>query len=580
MTKRVASKPKRTRTSTQEQEEPRSPETMAGGSRNRWRVIAGLVGALAIFLALYLLRLDRTAGLVVDDAWYIVLAKALATGQGYRLINSPLEGIFPLYPPAFPWLLSLVFRVAPEFPQNVWLLKSVSIVAMLGVGLFSHHYFTRYREMSSFLAFGVAFATATVPALVFLATSTVMSECVFTLSQLLTIIAVERCVKEAQSRRGELFAILAAVAAAFSFLTRAAGVGLLAGVFLYLLKERLTRTALIFAVGVALLAGPWTLYAQRNTPTPEQQRIHGGHIVQPYAQQFWQWQAGVKTSGKVRVSDLPERAWNNLYYILGDDIGGVVSEGLIQLISPNEMGSVQQFHVIALALSALAMIGFVAVARARLTAAEYVIVFSLTVTLLWPWAPFRFVLPLAPFLLFYTVIGLRVIFQLLQRWQGKEKPQARQKALGVAVGVIIALNLYVHVTYILDKFKIKSEKGVEWLSAFEEGEQVFKWVREKTSPNDVVVSGNPGMVYLYTGRKALAFENPSENWEDWKRLGVRYLVYAPPSTAPEPSLAEGRYNFAYRSSGALGLRVTDFGPPASRLSWGGVGTPPKFEIFK
>ncbi len=580
MTKRAASKPKRIRTATAEQGEQRSLEVIASGRQNRWKAIAALAGALAVFMAIYLLRLDHTAGLVVDDAWYIVLARSLATGQGYRLINSPLEGIFPLYPPAFPWLLSLVFRVSPEFPQNVWLLKSVSIAAMLGVGLFSYHYFARYRETPRFLAFGVALATATVPPLVFMATSTVMSECVFTLSQLLTIIAAERCAKEAQGRRVWLFAILASAAAAFSFLTRAAGIGMLAGVFLYLLKKRLASAALIFAVGVALFAGPWTLYAQRNTPTPDQARIHGGHIVQPYTEQFWHLQAGARSSSKISVSDLPERAWNNLLYIVGDDIGTVVSTGLIQLISPDIMNTLHQLNAISLLLSVLIIIGFVAVAREGMTVAEYVIIFSFVVILLWPWAPFRFVLPLAPFLIFYALMGLRAIFRLQRHWQRREKPRAQRMALGVAAGVIIALNLYVHVTYILDKFKIGSEKGVDWLSVFEEGEQMFKWVREKTSPDDAVVAANPAMVYLYTGRKTLAFETPAENWEDWKRLGVRYLVYGPPSPVPELSLAEGRYNVVYRSSGTRGLRVTDFGPPDKRPQWGGLAGPPKFETFK
>ena len=81
-------------------------------------------------LPIYLLRLDGTAGMMGDDAWYILLAKSLADGHGYWLTNAPLAGILPQYPPGFPALLSLVFQLHPEFPGNVWLLKSVSIAAM------------------------------------------------------------------------------------------------------------------------------------------------------------------------------------------------------------------------------------------------------------------------------------------------------------------------------------------------------------------------------------------------------------------------------------------------------------------
>jgi hypothetical protein len=64
-----------------------------------------------------------------DDAWYALLAKALATGQGYTLINSPNEGIVPIYPPFYSSVLSLVFLMGPQFPENIFFLKSVSPVS-------------------------------------------------------------------------------------------------------------------------------------------------------------------------------------------------------------------------------------------------------------------------------------------------------------------------------------------------------------------------------------------------------------------------------------------------------------------
>ena len=119
------------------------PDQLRSG---RWVAVASGAGALAFCLIIYLLRFDQIVGQAWDDAWYVLLAKALATHQGYTLINSPVSGIVPsLYPPAFPWLLSLVYRLGPEFPQNIWLLKSVSIAAMLGAGGVSYSYFRRER---------------------------------------------------------------------------------------------------------------------------------------------------------------------------------------------------------------------------------------------------------------------------------------------------------------------------------------------------------------------------------------------------------------------------------------------------
>ena len=95
------------------------------------RVAAGAVAAAV--LAVYVLRLDSAAGLFVDDAWYIVLAKSLWQGDGFRLISSAVSPILPAFPPGFPLILAPVFGIAGDFPANVVVFKTFSILAMCGV---------------------------------------------------------------------------------------------------------------------------------------------------------------------------------------------------------------------------------------------------------------------------------------------------------------------------------------------------------------------------------------------------------------------------------------------------------------
>src|SRR5690242_1713578 len=246
-----------------------SKEPQSTSKLNLWPAAAA-AGAGAIFIIIYSMRLDKVVGMFQDDAWYALLGKALATGQGYTLINSPTPGILPLYPPAFPFLLSLAFRIAPQFPQDLWLLKSVSIVAMLVAGIACYYYFTKYRNLPTYLALAIAAVVALNPGLVFLATSSLMSECVFTLAQMAALVAVERCVAARDGGPFWLFALLAAAATSWAFLTRSMAAGLILAALVYLLKERLFKSAVVFAVGVALLAGSWTLYSRAKAPTSEQ----------------------------------------------------------------------------------------------------------------------------------------------------------------------------------------------------------------------------------------------------------------------------------------------------------------------
>lgn len=213
--------------------------TAQAAPHSQRRSAAIIIAAVSLlFAAIYGLRFNEAAGLVGDDAWYALLAKALATGQGFSLISSPLPGILPSYPPGFPLLLSLIFKVAPRFPENAWLLKAVSILAMYGTGAVTYRYLTRSRGLSPQPALGAAVVVVLMPAFVFLATSTVMSECVFTLSQLLTVAVMEACVESKDRQIEWRLAAAGAVLASFTFLTRSVAIGLIAAVMLYLLKEK------------------------------------------------------------------------------------------------------------------------------------------------------------------------------------------------------------------------------------------------------------------------------------------------------------------------------------------------------
>ena len=57
---------------------------------------------MLVTLPIYVLRLNGAAGMMVDDAWYMLLAKSLAEGSGYKLISSAAVAILPLYPPGIP----------------------------------------------------------------------------------------------------------------------------------------------------------------------------------------------------------------------------------------------------------------------------------------------------------------------------------------------------------------------------------------------------------------------------------------------------------------------------------------------
>ncbi|MCC6389370.1 MAG: hypothetical protein IT167_02110, partial [Bryobacterales bacterium] len=64
-----------------------------------------------------------------DDGMYWVSAKALATGQGYRIISYPDAPFQTKYPPVLPLLLAGVWKLFPAFPENMpWAMAAVALM--------------------------------------------------------------------------------------------------------------------------------------------------------------------------------------------------------------------------------------------------------------------------------------------------------------------------------------------------------------------------------------------------------------------------------------------------------------------
>lgn len=515
---------------------------------HRLRHVVATLIVMLVALPIYLLRLNGAAGLMVDDAWYVLLAKSLADGSGYRIISSATAAVLPLYPPGFPAILSLVFRLSPDFPDNVALLKSVSIAAMMGVGLLSSIYLRAHQGLSREMAGCVAVATAVVPAFVFLATSTVMSECVFTLAQLATVVLIHRSVESPNERRRLLYAIAAAAIAAASVLIRSAAAGLIVAVAFWLLKERLWKSAALFGAVVVLCLLPWMTYASAHAPTAQQRLAHGGAIVYSYSDQFWMRWAGAPGFGRISVGDIPARIATNLTDVFARDMGGIFvptflrgasesgeeafSLGGSPLRLPSGMDVAAVTMTISLALGAIVLTGFIATARRRMTVAEFLVPISLAVVLLWPFWSFRFVLPLTPFLFFYLVIGLQVLTRSLQ-------------VARITLLCIIGLNLYDHAGYILLARNQHTASRGEWLANAREVDAALDWVRDNLGRDGMIASTNPALLYLRTGRQSITYANTQVALATWRTQGVRYIVCLVPFELPAG--APGDYKVLYRS---------------------------------
>jgi hypothetical protein len=272
------------------------------------------------------------------------------------------------------------------------------------------------------------------------------------------------------------------------------------------------------------------------------QRVaHGGAHAFTYGQEFWMRWAGQPTAGLITVGELPERVGYGLVNVFARDVGAIVTPVLFrgavesgeEVISvggglfPASMGSATGTMIVSLLLSALAALGYVATIRRGATAAEFVVPLSIVMIVLWPQWTYRFVLPLAPFLLFYLLAGLRTLTPAL--------PPAR-----VALLCVIGLNVADHAQYILGS----RTQSLDWVADAQEVDALLDWMREHATADGYVATTNPPLVYLRTGRHTVAIDDPGANWQRWKSMGVRYLVSLRPADVPT---GYGPYRELYRS---------------------------------
>ena len=477
--------------------------------------------------AIYALRLDHVAGLINDDAWYVLLAKALSQGDGYRLISSAATAILPTVPPGFPAILSSIFFVAPSFPDNVIWLKLISVVAMIAAGAVWWLDLTRHRGVPPAQALLLAAATVVTPAFVFLATSTVMAECVFTFAQLLTVFLVERAARDDQRAGGRV--VVAGVMGAVTMLIRSAGVAVVAAAVVYFLLGRRWRHAAAFGVTVLVCLSPWLLYARAHEPTNEERLAHGGSIAFSYQQLVAMGRPGDTQS--IPLRDRIARVGRNLTGVMSRDAGGVLipafyrgpgesGQEVLSLVGGSaqigSMGRGPAIVMVSLALCVVMFAGWLGAKREWLSMPALVVAASLGLIALVASQTFRYMVPLTPFLLFFFWRGLR-----------------GGAVARIAVLCLLGLNVLDNGRYIQQKLT----GTPDWLADAAEVDEVLSWMSDHLKEPGPVASGNPGLVYLRTGRKAVYDANPAANRSRWQAMGVRYLVSLQPTELPPPSWA-------------------------------------------
>jgi hypothetical protein len=391
-----------------------------------------------------------------DDAVYVVCAKALAEGHGYRIESLPGAPAETKFPPLFPALIAPIWHLDSSFPGNLQLLTPwlwAMVPALCAVS------FAVFQSLGFDAAWALALAgiIALNPVVAMFGVS-VMSELLFTVLLLSSL-----CLVECAQGRWWIVAAAGAIGG-LAYLDRTAALPLLATVPACLIFQRRWRAGIVYFGSMLPAVLVWSRWCSANRPRTADATLlfHTDYFGQYLRNLRW--------------SDLPDTISTNL--------GGLVSS----------LGRLALFHTDAnlAGLYGTYVVGVVVTAgmgiflwKARFTTPQYGAFAAAycAILLVWNFPPNeRFVLPLFPLALAGVTAGVRRFGAAL-----------RLSVLGVSC-IANGYALFATVPQILDADSARMAQA----------RGAYRWVDTHTPPVATFYAYDDALFYLYTGRQAIA----------------------------------------------------------------------------
>ena len=443
-------------------------------SAPRLRISEGMIVmsvAVVVMLVAVLTVTPWPVGAFQDDAMYTVLAKSLAEGHGYRFLNLPGEPNATHFPPGYPLVLALLWKVAPPFPDNIVVFKFANAV-FLAIAAVGCHRFVRRRLEAGIPASALAAIVGTLSVVVLVVTGVILSEPLFMAMLFPALLAAERAADDTGTPANA--AVAGAWLGALALVRTIGAFGLPAAALVLVMRRRWRAAFTLCAVGAVFLL-PWQWWVSQH-----QGEI--AHVVVGKFGAYGPWLAeGYREGGLALARDV---VIANL-----KDIRNTVS--FLVLPTSHAVPRLLMLSV----LCVFAVTGAWAFRRKAPVTLAFLALYLLVI-ILWPFHPSRFLLGVWPLWLPLVGSGVFVLWQATSR-----RPRLRaplRVGLGLASLVCASGYLWYNATGYQKRWWEAPQR-----EAGERAKPIVEWAARHT-PSDAVLSTEDDLiVYLYAGRKTV-----------------------------------------------------------------------------
>lgn len=437
----------------------------ASGVRVRTGALLMVMVAVVPVLVAWWASVPYVVGVWHDDGVYALLGRAIATGEGFHYTQLPGAPAATHYPPAYPLLLAAVWRLAPSFPDNISAFLAVNAM-LAGVAALGAYQFVRARlawRDEAAAAFALM-AMLVTPALAL--SGAVLSESLF----LAALWPALQYADDVADRPGDARGLLmSGVSMGALMLVRTHAVAALLALAVVLVARRQVAPAIRIVGAAAVVVLPWQVWTMLATPplAPPLEGAYGSYLG---------WFAeGLREGGMSFVLATARINAAELWLLLQDRV---------------VPGDIQWIRTVATAtLLALAGVGAWSLSR-RAPVTAIFLAFYLSIVVVWPYAPWRFLWAVWPMVLLFAACG--------GWWCWTCAQSTNARALAALVIAVPAFGML--------RTEFRAYAARAWQApALQAGAQIaplITWVGRHTRPSDIVLSEGEQVISLFTGRRA------------------------------------------------------------------------------
>jgi len=395
------------------------------------------------------------------------------------------------YPPGWPILLSVVWRINPSFPANADGFKLVATIFTL-LAMLVYFRWRSWRGDSLLPSILIILVALFTPVIVGSGTSA-FSEAAYTCFSILALWLIERYQRLEKAKWTD--GLIASLAAAVVIYLRSFGVTLVLAAFIYLLFKPNKRRALAFIGLTVLWIIPWLIWT-----------LHQGG--ENYTNQLFLKSIEQPQLGFISIIDLLTRFIFNFYAYVLRYLPGA-------LFLPT--GNPFQAADVILGVIVLSIVLFTMIKRRSLT--DWYVALYFALAFIWPWVDIRLLAPVFLLLFGYVFDFFGKDGTIRMHLSKKPKQILQIFSIGlVLIFIVFNAGLQFQSAELAHR---SAQNDPDWLSRT----RTFDWIQSHTAGRDVLAAVNDYQVYLYGGGRPVVRDLGSlKSLTDYN---VKYVVLLP-----------------------------------------------------